>query len=123
MSEPKGERLGDSGDMGPRTTGDAQGALLVADPNRRYVDANPAAEALLGYARDELLQLSVEDVVMGAGEPTLEELDRWSGVVTVRRSDGTEMAVEAEAIAVAGPDGPLFVSRLHEVPDVEPSPA
>jgi PAS domain S-box-containing protein len=115
--------LGESGNARSRSTDDTQAALLVADPNRHYVDANPAAEALLGYERDELLQLRVEDVVMDAGEPTLEEFDRWSGVVTVRRSDGTEMAVEAEAIAVAGPDGPLFVSRLHEVPDVEPSPA
>jgi PAS domain S-box-containing protein len=116
--------LGDSGDTTARLTDDdTRGALLVADPNRRYVDANLAAEAMLGYGRDELLQLSVEDVVMDSGEPTLEELDRWSGVVTVRRSDGTEMAVEAEAIAVAGPDGPLFVSRLHEVPAVEPTTA
>jgi PAS domain S-box-containing protein len=116
--------LGDSGTTKSRSAGgDSHGALLVADPNRRYVDVNPAAEALLGYGRDELLQLSVDDVVMDSGEPTLEELDRWSGVVTVRRSDGTEMAVDAEAIAVAGPDGPLFVSRLHEASHVEPSPA
>jgi PAS domain S-box-containing protein len=116
--------LGKSGDNRSAPAGDdTDGALLVADPNRRYVDANLAAEALLGYGREELLQLRVEDVVMDAGEPALGEVDHWSGLVTVRRSDGTEMAVEAEAVAVAGPDGPLFVSRLHEVPDVETSPA
>jgi PAS domain S-box-containing protein len=89
-------------------------AVLVADPDRRYVDANDAAQRLLGYALDELLSLSVDDVVLGAGQSVATEDDHWSGMLTVRRADGSEVAVEAEAIAVAGPDGPLVVSWLHE---------
>lgn len=37
--------------------------ILVADAGGRYIDANPAATALLGYARDELLALRAPDVV------------------------------------------------------------
>src|SRR5215207_4071656 len=37
-------------------------AILVADAESRYLDANPAATALLGYTHAELLQLRVADV-------------------------------------------------------------
>lgn len=107
-----------------RTTPPVTGhAVLVADPDRRYVDANDAAQRLLGYALDELLSLSVDDVVLDAGQPVAAEDDHWSGMLTVRRADGSEVAVEAEAIAVAGPDGPLVVSWLHEAdaPAIQPA--
>ena len=41
----------------------AADAILVADEQGRYVDANPAAVALLGYDRDQLLSMAVGDVV------------------------------------------------------------
>ncbi len=39
-----------------------QNALLLADDQGRYIDANPAAVALTGYARDELLRMSLADL-------------------------------------------------------------
>jgi PAS domain S-box-containing protein len=39
-------------------------AMLVADDRRRYVDANPAACALLGRSREELVGLRIDDVVV-----------------------------------------------------------
>lgn len=38
-------------------------AVLVVDRRRRIVDANPQAVTMLGYARDELLRLSVPDLL------------------------------------------------------------
>lgn len=52
-------------------------AILVTDGNRRYLDANVAATTLLGYEREELLQLRVEDVVANGPVRTMEEYDRF----------------------------------------------
>ncbi len=109
-----GDLLGRNAETQRGTTPHGGQALLVTDPDRRYVDANDAAQRLLGYPLDELLSLSVDDVVLDSGQSGAPEDDHWSGMLTVRRADGSEIAVEAEAIAVAGPDGPLVVSWLHE---------
>jgi two-component system cell cycle sensor histidine kinase/response regulator CckA len=45
-------------------------AKLLADDDRRYVDANTAAERLLGRSREEILSLRVDDVFPGAQEET-----------------------------------------------------
>src|SRR5690242_16340786 len=44
----------------------APDAILLADDEARYVDANPAACALTGYTREELRQLYVWDVTPAA---------------------------------------------------------
>jgi PAS domain S-box-containing protein len=37
-------------------------SIFVADPQGRYIEVNPAACALVGYSRDELLSMSVPDL-------------------------------------------------------------
>ncbi len=74
-------------------------AFLLSGDDLRYVAANDAACALLGYTRDELLALSVSDVVRA--DP--ERLRKDSGAVLdgatqhgtshVRRKDGVELDV------------------------------
>ena len=86
--------------------------ILMADAEGRYVDANPAASALLGYARGELLALRVADVVAAA--PTWTEAEyarfrregRWRGDVTLRRKDGALVPVEVHSFT-APLDGEL----------------
>ena len=41
----------------------APDGILVADSEGRYVDANPAALGMLGYAREELIGMTSEDIV------------------------------------------------------------
>ena len=59
----------------------------MADAESRYVDANPAAEKLLGYSRAELLSLRVADVVANQPDWTTAEWQRfqhddiWAGEV------------------------------------------
>ncbi|HEV2066212.1 MAG TPA: PAS domain S-box protein [Thermomicrobiales bacterium] len=95
-------------------------AILVADEHRRYKDANVAATTLLGYGRDELLQLRVEDVVANGPVWTREEYDRfvaggqWQGELTLRRKDGTTLPVEARATIVDLPEGPVFLSAIRD---------
>ncbi len=96
-------------------------AILMADENSRYVDANPAAEKLLGYSRAELLNLSVADIV--AYQPTWTDAEWqrfrqdgvWTGEVELRHKDGQIVPVEAHASTVELPDGVVFASVLRDI--------
>lgn len=96
-------------------------AILVADADGRYIDANPAAEHLLGYSRDELLQMRVADVV--AQEPAWTEAEyaryreegQWRGELALRRKDGVSVPVEARASVVDLPQTQVFVSAVRDL--------
>ncbi|MEJ7762017.1 MAG: PAS domain S-box protein [Thermomicrobiales bacterium] len=98
-------------------------AILVTDGERRYRDANAAAEVLLGYGREELLGLRVEDVV--AVEPDWTEAEferfrtegRWHGEMELRRKDGSTVPVEARATVVDLPEGPVYLSTIRDISD------
>jgi PAS domain S-box-containing protein len=97
-------------------------AILVADADRRYLDANPAALRLLGYTRDGLLRLRVDDVV-AAAEPAWAATEftrmidegEWRGELNVRTRDGALIPVEARATVVSLPTGPVYLSTLRDV--------
>ena len=80
----------------------AADALFWIDADGRIVNANPAAERLTGYTRDELLARRVWDLEVG-GDPARWRAF-WDGVraegsrlveSTYRRRDGVEVPVEA----------------------------
>ena len=91
-------------------------AVFVADEDRKYVAVNQAACALVGYDREELLSLHVNDLA--------ENLGRWdemraqgtiAGTSVLKRKDGTtvEFHYVAGATMVAGM--PVYVSVGAEV--------
>ncbi|MDQ4100070.1 MAG: PAS domain S-box protein [Chloroflexota bacterium] len=96
-------------------------AILVADAERRYLDLNRAAEALLRYRRDDLVGRRVDDIVVAEPNWTPEEYERfmqdgvWRGELEVRRSDGEVVSVEAQATTVALPDGEVYLSALRDI--------
>jgi PAS domain S-box-containing protein len=96
-------------------------AILVADGEGRYVDANPAASELLGYTREELLQMRVADIVSAGPEWAEMEYERlrrvghWRGELEVRRKDGSSVAVEAWATTARLPTGPVHLSALRDI--------
>jgi PAS domain S-box-containing protein len=96
-------------------------AILVADAQRRYQEANLAATQLLGYSRDELLSMRVEDVVAAGPTWTKHEFDRylteghWQGELELRRKDGVIVPVEAVATIVELPDGSIYLSALRDI--------
>ncbi|MBA2755665.1 MAG: PAS domain S-box protein, partial [Chloroflexia bacterium] len=98
-------------------------AILVTDGGRRYRDANAAAESLLGYGREELLRLRVDDVV--ALEPTWTAAEferfrtegRWHGEMELRRKDGSTVPVDARATVVDLPEGPVYLSTVRDISD------
>ena len=88
----------------------AQDAILLADDQARYIDANTAACALTGYNRDELLERTIFDLTpevdRAAGRPAwkafLEE-GRMEGEYRLTRKDGAVVTVEYRGYAPAYP--------------------
>lgn len=79
----------------------AADAIFIADPDGRYIYANKEATALLGYGVDELLTMSVPDIV--AREDITDTLDKFYTARLVglkrdernlRRKDGSFVPVE-----------------------------
>ena len=96
----------------------ARAAILLADDDARYVDANPAACRLLGYSRDELLALSIWDVsAAGAverGHALWQQFiaaGQLTGEYLMRRKDGTAVPVEFSSVANVRPGLHLTINR------------
>ena len=91
----------------------APDGLLIADPQGRYLDANPGICRMLGYNRDELVGMRSCDIV-AADEaeyiaPALDAIKSASGYQrewTFRRKDGTTF--DADVHATPLPDGNLL---------------
>ena len=93
-------------------------AILLADDDALYVDANPAACAMTGYPRDELLGMTIWDLTPG---PSREEgLASWrefvasgtlDGEYVIQRKDGSLLAVEFRAVANIVPGVHLSIMR------------
>lgn len=87
--------------------------VVLADPDSRYIDANPRACQLLGYSHEELITLGAADIIAKDDadviSPTLDEIHRQ--VVHNRewrfqRKDGTRFS--ANVVAMRMPDGCLL---------------
>lgn len=90
----------------------ASDGIFVADAEGRYIDANSAGLQMLGYSREELVTLSVSDVVAESEIPRIaSEVGRFAGGATVRsewmfrRKDGSCFPGEVSGKQL--PDGRL----------------
>src|SRR5947209_13812145 len=79
----------------------ASDGIFLADAEGRYLDVNTAGAEMLGYTRQEVLQLSIPDVIIAENIPRLEaEIARFAGGAVVtsewtfRRKDGSTFPVE-----------------------------
>ncbi|THD81778.1 MAG: PAS domain S-box protein [Phenylobacterium sp.] len=78
-------------------------AIFITDPEGRYTQVNPAACALLGYSRDELLAMSIGDLVGEAALKRALAIDERaraaavSGDWRLKRKDGSWVDVEISA--------------------------
>jgi PAS domain S-box-containing protein len=106
--------LGEAIDPGPV-------AVFVADDDRRYLAVNRYACDLLGYTREELLELSVLDVAVNPGADEDFEKMRASGsrngTARLRHRDGSELEIAYRASETTVGSLRLYVSacwRLEE---------
>ena len=99
--------LGEAVDMGPAL-------VFVADEEMRYIAVNQHACTVLGYSRDELLQLRVSDVVRTSDAPT--EYDKMlargsrTGTALLTRKDGTTVEFDYQASTARVARLELFVA-------------
>lgn len=88
----------------------ASDAIFLANPNGQYLDVNPAGCKLLGYTREEILNLRMQDIAKNSPDDPLrfKELQEGKVLITEReitRKDGTTIIAEISARQL--PDGKL----------------
>jgi len=94
-------------------------AILIADHDGRYVDANPAACELFGLAKQELIGRRIDDfratseAVPGAAWRAFLEIGQLRGDFLLRRADGELRDLEFSAVANVMPG--LHLSVLRDV--------
>jgi PAS domain S-box-containing protein len=99
----------------------ALNSILLADDEGRYVDANPAACAMLGYTHEELMQKKVTDIVdQSKGRP--DSLGLWQRSIDERRHTGRIVlrhkaghSILAECATVASIQPGVHLSVLSDV--------
>ncbi|MDO9286578.1 MAG: diguanylate cyclase [Aquabacterium sp.] len=99
----------------------ALNAILLASDEGRYLDANPAACAMLGYPHAQLVGMRVVDVVV---PDTLDVVANWAGFlesgssrgrIRLRRSDGVQLDAQYNAVAHMLPG--VHLSILSDLSD------
>ncbi|MBD3267754.1 PAS domain S-box protein [bacterium] len=95
--------------------------IFIADANGRYVDVNQAACEMLGYTREELLQLSIWDVkAEGADQKKdasferLKATGRLSLEMRLKRKDGSFVPVKLDAVSLGNDLYIAYVDDLTE---------
>ena len=83
-------------------------AIVEVDPDRRYVAVNDSACQLLGYSREELLKLRIDDLAIpsGAHVPAMYEnyveAGKMEGIFAVKRKRGDAILIRFKASLVGG---------------------
>ncbi len=95
-------------------------AVVVFDAEGRFIDANPAAVALFGVPREELLTRRVGDARSGGEEGARAFADlvargEWHRRLEMTRPDGTRVPVEIRTTAVRLPDETVYASVMRDV--------
>ena len=97
--------------------------VLVMDADGRVVEVNRAATEILGWSREEFLEMRDGDLTVAPDEEVEAERQsffdegKWSGQVDIRHRDGSVRSVTMRATLVAGEDGAYRILVGFEVPD------
>ncbi len=70
--------------------------ICTLDAESNYIDVNPAAQKLLGYSREQLLQMSVKDVVVAEDE------DKSAYFLNKLKTDGFYQGYEGRVMRSSG---------------------
>jgi len=76
--------------------------IIIANDEGKYINVNPGASELLGYTRDELLKLSIFDVLAHEKDidsfQKLKEEGKFSYEINLKKKDGTIVNVRLDAV-------------------------
>ena len=96
-------------------------AVFVADETGRYLAVNAYACELLGYTREELLDLRLTDVAVNPEAQddfdAMQRLGRTDGTTVLRRRDGTDLTMNFRASETTVGGMPLFLGICWPVED------
>jgi PAS domain S-box-containing protein len=94
--------------------------IVILDDEGRFVEVNPAASAILGYTAQELLTLSIRNVIKLGPRQTFEDVwssflsaGKMSGESPMLRKDGVIVDIEFRAVANFLPG--LHLSSIRDV--------
>jgi PAS domain S-box-containing protein len=96
--------LHDRAELHQRVFEAAPDAIFVADAQNRYVEANPAAERLVGYTLAELRERTIFDLSVPEDQPRLHLLRQDRPVLReriLRHKDGSHVTVEISAMRLS----------------------
>jgi len=84
------------------------GALFISDSSGRFVDVNGAACLITGYSQEELLSMSIPDLVLAGSSAKifkvfnkLKETGKIETEILVRKKDGTQIHSSLDAVALS----------------------
>lgn len=90
--------------------------IFVCDGQGKYIDVNPGACELLGYSRDELLNLSISDVAMTENDlnsfQQLKKMGAHASENKLRKKDGTTVYVSIEAVTLSSDQFMAFCTDI-----------
>ncbi len=96
-------------------------ALLVLNEHGRIIDANPAAERLYAYSRDEIRTLSVRDLIAGDFAPRFGEYlegphaqDAFRADCPNRRKDGSVFEAEMRGARTMADGNACILVAVHD---------
>jgi PAS domain S-box-containing protein len=96
---------------------------FVIDETGSYVDVNPAGAEMVGYSREELLEMSIGEVTEGYDDhdavPSFVETratERTRSEVKLRHRDGSVVDVLIEAVAL---DDDRFIAYCQDISDLK----
>lgn len=98
----------------------ASDGIFIADKNYNYIDVNNAGCKMLGYSKDELLSLQIQDLVILTPDDTplrLKELDEGKSLLherILRHKNGLEIHVEISAKRLSDGNLLAFVRDITE---------
>lgn len=96
---------------------------FVVDETGSYVDVNPAGAEMVGYSREELLGMSIDDVTEGHDHPAdipsfaeTRAADRTRAEVKLRHKEGHTIDVLMEAVSL---DEDRYIAYCQDISDLK----
>ncbi|MEX2314304.1 MAG: PAS domain S-box protein, partial [Thermomicrobiales bacterium] len=99
----------------------SEDAIVLLGDDGRYLDVSPATEKLLGYTREEMLQMRAGDLLhrrdhwLEHAKPIFERDGVWRGEVELRHKDGRLVPIESRMARIELPDGMVTFSAWRDI--------